>query len=103
MVPEITLKISPSLDKKITVTGNIFKHRKWLKNLQNLMVRSPTHPHVCNTLVFTVASQKDWGDHLNNRVLSDLWSSKESQLHINVLLLKAVLLALKGFQDHLKG
>ena len=48
-------------------------------------------------------SQKGWGAHLNEIVLSGLWSNKEAQLHINVLELKAVLLALKGFQEHLQG
>ena len=43
------------------------------------------------------------GAHLNDIVLSGHWSSNESQFHINVLELKAVLLALKGFQDHLKA
>ena len=43
------------------------------------------------------------GAHLNKIVLSGLWSNKEAQLHINVLELTAVLLALKGFQEHLQG
>ena len=67
------------------------------------MVGAPIRHHVHNTLVFTDASQKAWGAHLNEMVLSGLWSSKETQLHVNVLELKAVLLALKGFQDHSKG
>ena len=67
------------------------------------MAGAPIHPHIHNTLVFTDASQKGWGAHLNEIVLSGLWSNKEAQLHINVLELKAVLLALKGFQEHLQG
>ena len=67
------------------------------------MAGGPIDPHVHNTLVFTDASQKDWGAHLNDLVLSGLWSNKESQLHINVLKLKAVLLAQKGLQEHLQG
>ena len=66
------------------------------------MAGAPIHPHVHNTLVFMDASQKGWGAHLNDLVLSGLWSNKESQLHINVLELKAVLLALKGLQEHLE-
>ena len=61
------------------------------------MAGAPIHPHIHNTLVFTDASQKGWAAHLNEIVLS------EAQLHINVLELKAVLLALKGFQEHLQG
>ena len=96
-------KFPQSLDIRIPVTGNFLKHLKWWEDLQNLMVGAPIHPHVHNSLVFTDASQKGWGAHLNEIVLSGLWSSKEAQLHINVLELKAVLLALKGFQEHLQG
>ena len=96
-------KFSQSLDKSIPVTGNFLNHLKWWENLQNLMAGAPIHPNIHNTLVFTDASQKGWGAHLNEIVLSGLWSNKEAQLHINVLELKAVLLALKGFQEHLQG
>ena len=96
-------KFPQSLDKRIPVTVNFLKHLKWWEDLQNLMAGAPIHPHVHNTLVFTEASQKGWGAHLNKIVLSGLWSNKEAQLHINVLELKAVLLALKGFQEHLQG
>ena len=96
-------KFPQSLDKRIPVTGNFLNYLKWWEDLQNLMAGAPIHPHVHNTLVFTDASQKGWGAHLNEIVLSGLWSNKEAQLHINVLELKAVLLALKGFQEHLQG
>ena len=96
-------KFPQSLDKRIPITGNFLNHLKCWEDLQNLMAGAPIHPHVHNTLVFTDASQKGWGAHLNEIVLSGLWSNKEAQLHINVLELKAVLLALKGFQEHLQG
>ena len=96
-------KFPQSLDKSIPVTRNFLNYLKWWEDLQNLMAGAPIHPHVHNTLVFTDASQKGWGAHLNEIVLSGLWSNKEAQLHINVLELKAVLLALKGFQEHLQG
>ena len=96
-------KFPQSLDIRIPVTGNFLKHLKWWEDIKNLMAGAPIHPQVHNTLVFTDASQKGWGAHLNKIVLSGLWSNKEAQLHINVLELKAVLLALKGFQEHLQG
>ena len=96
-------KFPQSLDKSIPVTRNFLNYLKWWEDLQNLMAGAPLHPHVHNTLVFTDASQKGWGAHFNQIVLSGLWSNKEAQLHINVLELKAVLLALKGFQEHLQG
>ena len=96
-------KFPQSLDKRIQVTVNFLKHLKWWEDLQNLMAGAPINPHVHNNLVFTDASQKGWGAHLNDLVSSGLWSNKESQPHINVLELKAVLLALKGLQEHLQG
>ena len=96
-------KFPQSLDQRIPLTGNFLKHLKWWEDLQDLMTGAPIHPHVHSTLVFTDASKKGWGAHLNDLVLSGLWSNKESQLHINVLELKAVLLALKGLQEHLQG
>ena len=100
VVPEVTLEISPVTGQKDPSNR---KHLKWWEDLQNLMAGAPIHPHVHNTLAFTDASQKGWGAHLNEIVLCGLWSNKEAQLHINVLELKAVLLALKGLQEHLQG
>ena len=57
----------------------------------------------CSHWYSPIPPKKGWGAHLNEIVLSGLWSYKEAQLHINVLELKAVLLALKGFQEHLQG
>ena len=89
-------KFPQSLDKSIPVTGNFLKHLKWWEDLQNLMAGAPIHPHVHNSLVFTDASQKGWGAHLNYVVFSGLWSNKESQLQINVL-------ELNSLQEHLQG
>ena len=102
VVPKVKLEVSP-------VTGQKHSSNKEFPQLSQMVggstksAGSPLHPHVHNTLVFTDASQKGWGAHLNEIVLSGLWSNKEAQLHINVLELKAVLLALKGFQEHLQG
>ena len=96
-------KFPQSLAKRMPVTGNFLKHFKWWEDLQNLMAGAPIYPLIHNTLVFMDASQKGCGAHSNNLVLSGLWSNKESQLYINVLELKAVLLGLKGLQEHLQG
>ena len=101
MVPEVTLEIFPVIGQKDPSNRKFLEHLKWWEDLQNLMAGAPIHPHVHNTLVFTNASQKGWGAHLNDLVLSGLWSNKESQLHINVLELKAVPLALKILVSYL--
>ena len=43
--------------------------------------------------------KKGCGTHLNEHTTRGTWSIPESKLHINYLELKAVLLALKEFQD----
>ena len=103
MVPKVTLEISPVTGQKDSSNRDFLNHLKWWENLQILMAGAPIHPHIHNTLVFTDASQKGWAAHLNEIVLSGLWSNKEAQLHINVLELKAALLAQTGFQEHLQG
>ena len=53
--------------------------------------------------LFTDASREGWGTHLGDHTARGFWSLPESKLHINMLELKAVLLALKEFQDHCLG
>ena len=47
----------------------------------------------------TDASKTGWGVHFGNNSSQGLWSTTESQLHINELELKAVYFALKAFAD----
>ena len=49
------------------------------------------------------ASKEGWGAHLGDFTASSTCSVPESQLHINFLELKAVLLALKRFQHIVQG
>lgn len=53
--------------------------------------------------LYTDASSTGWGGHLNQRTTSGSWSVEERQLHINVLELKAILLALQTFRLELCG
>ena len=61
--------------------------------------RSTITPSKHALQIFTDASKKGWGAHLNERTARGIWSVPESKLHINHLELKAVFLALKEFQD----
>ena len=60
------------------------------------------HQKEHNMLMFTDASEKGWGAHLNNCTVSGVWQLSEKDLHINILELKAVFLALKHFQGQLR-
>ena len=59
----------------------------------------PLHPIKHSLHLFTDTSDEGWDAHLNNHTARGTWSLSESKLHINYLELKAVLLALKEFQD----
>ena len=58
------------------------------------------HPEVT---VVTDASLLGWGGHLEEAEIRGLWSPAESQLHINLLELRAIRLALKAFLRSLQG
>ena len=57
------------------------------------------HPKDHSIQLFTDASNKGWGAHLDQSSTKGLWSDREKRLHINVLELKAVFLALRNFKD----
>ena len=59
----------------------------------------PLHPLQHALQLFTDASNEGWGAHLGDHTTKGVWSDSESQLHINFLELKAVLLALKKFEQ----
>ena len=56
------------------------------------------HPLKHALQLFTDASKEGWGAHLNDHTARGIWSLPESR-HINYLELKAVILALKEFQN----
>ena len=57
------------------------------------------HPREHEKLMFTDASNAGWGAHLGQNSTGGVWSFTEKHLHINLLELKAVLLALRYFRS----
>ncbi|XP_070208316.1 uncharacterized protein [Littorina saxatilis] len=53
--------------------------------------------------LFTDASLSGWGAHLDGQMVSGVWDSTQSSLHINLLELEAVSLALRAFRSSLEG
>ena len=56
------------------------------------------HPKEHKKLIFTDASNTGWGAHSGQNSTGGLWSLSEKHLHINLLEMKAVLLALQFFK-----
>ena len=90
-----------SLDKIIPCSQILKKHLIWWKDPKNVLTGSPLYAEEHNLLLFTDASVKGWGAHLGDLTVSGLWSDRETNLHINILELKAVFLAIRSFQSHL--
>ena len=90
-----------SLDMKIPCSEILKSHLNWWRDPNNVLIGTPLHAEEHNLLLFTDASDKGWGAHLEDQTVSGLWSDTEKNLHINVLELKAVFLAIRSFQFHL--
>ena len=95
--------IPESLKKNIPIPAALHPHLKWWLQEDNVLLGQPLHPLQHALQLFTDASRESWGAHLEDHTTRRLWSLPESKLHINMSKLKAVLLALKEFQDQCWG
>ena len=92
-------KFPMPLNSPILWTQTMKQHAKWWLDPQHVISGEFLHPRDHDVLIFTDASNAGWGAHLDHASAAGLWSHTEQQLHINVLELKAVILALKHFSD----
>ena len=90
-VPEV-------LEKVIPLPPSLQPHLDWWLDEGNVLRGQPLHPLSHALQLFTDASNEGWGAHLGDSTARGVWSEVESQLHINFLELKAVLLALRSFE-----
>ena len=90
--------VPESLEKIIPLPQSLHPHLRWWLNPGNVLKGQPLHPLQHALQLFTDASNEGWGAHLGDFTARGLWSTQESTLHINLLELKAVLLALKRFE-----
>ena len=74
----------------------------WM-DLDFLTSMSPLHHPSPQLHLFTDSSLEGWGAHMDNHMASGFWSIICKKQHINVLEMKAVLLALQAFAVHIKG
>ena len=91
--------VPESLEKIIPLPQSLHPHLRWWLDPGNVLKGQPLHPLRHALQLFTDASNEGWGAHLGDFTASGLWSKQESALHINLLELKAVLLALKRFEQ----
>ena len=90
-----------ALDSPFALDPSVKVHLRWWLLRNNVMVQAPLHPPKYVTSIYTDASAQGWGAHCAHMIAQGHWSTQQSKLHINVLELKAVLLALKTFVPQL--
>ena len=83
-------RVTESLEKEIPVPRLLHPHLKWWLEEHNVLQGQPLHPLNHALQIFTDASKKEWGAHLNEHTARGTWSLPESNLHITYLELKVV-------------
>ena len=70
----------------------------WEKNIFKLF--KPIRYPKISIIIYTDASLEGWGASMGNVSTGGAWLPDEKLMHINVLELKAILLALKSFGEN---
>ena len=91
--------IPETLEKMIPLPRSLHVHLRWWLDPDKVLKGQPLHPLQHALQLFTDASNEGCGAHLGDYTARGLWSKSEGTLHINLLELKAVLLALKRFEQ----
>ena len=78
---------------------SVHVHLRWWLDPDKVLKGQPLHPLQHTLQLFTDTSNEGWGAHLGDYTARGLWSKSEGNLLINLLELKAVLLALKQFEQ----
>ena len=87
----------------VPLSEEVRKDLTWWLDDRNLTVGVSLNTPPPELHLFTDASKAGWGAHLEELLLSGVWSEEDKHLHINLLELKAAFLALQEFQDRLVG
>ena len=90
--------VPESLEKVIPLPKSLHVHLRWWLDPDKVLRGQPLHPLQHALQLFSDASNEGWGAHLGDYTARGLWSKSEGDLHINLLELKAVLLALRQFE-----
>ena len=92
---------SPSLP--VPLTEQVREDLAWWLDDRNLTQGVPLGTPVPEMLLFSDASRTGWGAHLEELLVSGVWSEEDTHLHINLLELKAAFFGLQEFQYRLVG
>ena len=96
-------KQGDSLSKQIQVPHSLTCHLHWWGCKSILFHGTSLHPDRDEVLVFTDSSTTGWGAHCQGQELQGDWCPSQLLEHINILELRAVLLAIRKFAPLLKN
>ena len=81
----------------------MIRHLLWFQKRAPWKQGIPLHPPTPSQDLFSDASLTGWGAQLGESSVSEEWDSPWVCKHINILEMRAVILACQAFQDRLKG
>ena len=102
VAPKNHWRIPESLEKEIPIPRSLHPHLQWRTQETNVLAGQPLNPLSQALQIFIDPSNESWGAHLGDFTASGSWSIPESCLHIHCLELKAVIMALKRFEQMVK-
>ena len=88
---------SQDWEASIPILEVLSPHLSWWLQRENVMTGFPLASPVPSLTLFTDASLLGWGAYLEGQTISGMWSSTLQKDHINLLEMRAVLLALSHF------
>ena len=83
----------------VPLTEECLEDLRWWREEGRLSQGVPLMTPPPEMHLFTNASLEGWGAHLQELVVSGVWTQDDQDLHINLLEMRAVLLGLQVFQD----
>ena len=90
-------------DAYIPLTDSVKDFARWWSLEANVLKGVPLDIPSPTATLYTDASSTGWGAYLAGQTLSGEWSGDHLLEHINVLEMRAVLLAIEGFRTSLQG
>lgn len=82
----------------VPILPALHPHLVWWMHRDNVMIGVPLSQPVPTQTLYTDASLLGWGAYLEGKSVSGVWSLAQQQEHINILEMRAVLLALQFFK-----
>ena len=89
--------------KHIRVPHALHCHLRWWGCSHAMHNGTFLHDPQPQAIVFTDASDTGWGAHCMGEEIQGSWLPSEKHLHINILEMKAVLIAIRHFAETLRG